>query len=67
VPEDVALKAPAEFKLIGTPHRRLDTAGKVNGSAKFGIDTRPPGLKFAVVAFSPTFGGKLVSVDEAKA
>lgn len=67
VPEKVALKSPAEFKLIGTPHRRLDTAGKVNGGAKFGIDTRLPGMKFAVVAISPTFGGKLVSVDEAKA
>ncbi len=67
VPENVALKAPADFKLIGTPHRRLDTAGKVDGSAKFGIDSRPPGMKFAVLAISPTFGGKLVSVDEAKA
>jgi isoquinoline 1-oxidoreductase beta subunit len=67
VPENVALKAPADFKLIGTPHRRLDSAGKIDGSAKFGIDSRPPGLKFALVAISPTFGGKLVSVDEAKA
>ena len=67
VPENVALKEPADFKLIGTPHRRLDTTGKVNGSAKFGIDTRLPGMKFAVVAASPTFGGRLVSVDEAKA
>jgi isoquinoline 1-oxidoreductase beta subunit len=67
VPEKVALKEPAEFKLVGKPHRRLDSAGKVNGSAKFGIDTRLPGMKFAAVAASPTFGGKLVSVDEAKA
>jgi len=67
VPEKVGLKEPADFKLIGTPHRRLDTAGKVDGSAKFGIDSRPPGMKFAVVAISPTFGGKLLSVDEAKA
>jgi len=67
VPDNVTLKASAEFKLIGTPHRRLDTAGKVDGSAKFGIDSRLPGMKFAVVAISPTFGGKLVSVDEAKA
>jgi isoquinoline 1-oxidoreductase subunit beta len=67
VPEKVALKEPADFKLIGTPHRRLDSAGKVDGSAKFGIDTRLPGMKFAVLAASPTFGGKLVSVDEAKA
>jgi len=67
VPEKVALKEPANFKLVGTPHRRLDTAGKVDGSAKFGIDTRLPGMKFAVLAQSPTFGGKLLAVDEAKA
>jgi isoquinoline 1-oxidoreductase beta subunit len=67
VPEKVALKEPANFKLVGTPHRRLDTAGKVDGSAKFGIDTRLPGMKFSVLAQSPTFGGKLLSVDEAKA
>ena len=67
VPEKVDLKEPGEFKLIGTPHRRLDAAGKVNGRAKFGIDTRRPGMKFAALAASPTFGGKLVSFDEAKA
>ena len=67
VPEKVAIKEPTQFKLIGTPHRRLDTPGKVDGSAKFGIDSRPPGMKFAVVAISPTFGGKLVSIDEARA
>jgi CO/xanthine dehydrogenase Mo-binding subunit len=67
VPENVALKAPGDFKLVGKPHRRLDTSGKVDGSAKFGIDTRLPGMKFAVVAASPTFGGKLLAVDEAKA
>src|SRR5262249_6779927 len=67
VPEKVALKEPREFKVVGTPHRRLDTAGKVDGSAKFGIDTRLPGMKFAVLAQSPTFGGKLIAGDEAKA
>jgi CO/xanthine dehydrogenase Mo-binding subunit len=67
VPENVTLKEPAQFKLIGTPQKRLDSPGKVDGSAKFGIDSRLPGMKFAVVAASPTFGGKLVSVDEAKA
>jgi isoquinoline 1-oxidoreductase beta subunit len=67
VPEEVALKEPAQFKLVGTPHRRLDSPGKVNGSAKFGIDARLPAMKFAALAQSPTFGGKLVSVDEAKA
>jgi len=67
VPEKVAIKEPGEFKLVGKPHRRLDTSGKVNGTAKFGIDTRLPGMKFAVLAQSPVFGGKLLSLDEAKA
>src|SRR5206468_4524743 len=67
VPENITLKEPGDFKVVGTPHRRLDTAGKVDGSAKFGIDTRLPGMKFAVVSAAPTFGGKLVSIDEAKA
>lgn len=67
VPAEVPLKAPGDFRLIGTPHRRLDTAGKVDGSAAFGIDSRVPGMQFAIVATSPTFGGKLLSVDEAKA
>ncbi len=67
VPEAVALKDPVQFELIGKPHRRLDAAGKVDGSAKFGIDTRVPGIRFAVLAICPTFGGKLASVDERNA
>jgi len=67
VPVDVKLKEPADFKLIGKPHRRLDTAGKVDGTAKFGIDSRPAGMKFALVSASPTFGGRLISLDADKA
>jgi isoquinoline 1-oxidoreductase subunit beta len=39
----------------------------VDGSARFGIDTRVPGMLFAVVARCPTFGGKVKSFDAAKA
>ena len=67
VPENVPLKRPADFKLIGTPQRRLDTAGKVNGSAKYGIDSQAAGMKFAVAAAAPSFGGKLIGLDESKA
>jgi len=42
VPENVALKRPQDFKLIGTPAKRLDVSGKVNGTAVYGIDVRPP-------------------------
>jgi len=67
VPRDVALKDPKDFMLIGTPVRRLDTPDKVDGTAQFGIDVRLPGMKVAAVAACPVFGGKLASVDDAKA
>src|SRR5262249_23600806 len=67
VPEGVPLKEPKDFKLIGTPARRLDTPAKVNGTAKYGIDLRLPGMKVATVAASPVVGGKLAGVDDARA
>ena len=67
VPQDVALKRPQDFKLIGTPARRLDTPAKVNGTAVFGIDVRPPGVKVATLAQSPVFGGRLKRVDDSAA
>jgi isoquinoline 1-oxidoreductase subunit beta len=67
VPESVVLKRPENFKLIGTPAKRLDTPAKVNGSAVYGIDARPPGVKIATLAQSPVFGGRVKSVDDAKA
>jgi isoquinoline 1-oxidoreductase beta subunit len=67
VPESVALKRPEDFKLIGTPAKRLDTPAKVNGTAVYGIDVRPPGVKIATLAQSPVFGGRVKSVDDAAA
>jgi isoquinoline 1-oxidoreductase beta subunit len=56
-----------DFKLIGTPAKRLDTPAKVNGTAVYGIDVRPPGVKIATLAQSPVFGGRVKSVDDAAA
>ena len=67
VPEKVALKPLAEFKLIGTPAKRLDVPSKVNGTAVYGIDVKVPGMKVATLAQSPVFGGRLRSVDDSKA
>jgi isoquinoline 1-oxidoreductase subunit beta len=67
VPQNVALKRPEQFKLIGTPAKRLDTPAKVNGTAVYGIDVRPPGVKIATLAQSPVFGGRVKSVDDAAA
>jgi isoquinoline 1-oxidoreductase beta subunit len=60
----VKLKPTSEFRLIGKPAPRIDATGKVDGSARYGIDMRLPGLRFAAVAASPVFGGKLASVDD---
>jgi isoquinoline 1-oxidoreductase subunit beta len=67
VPEKVALKQPQDFKLIGTPAKRLDAPAKVNGTAVYGIDVRPPGVKIATLAQSPVFGGRVKNVDDAAA
>jgi isoquinoline 1-oxidoreductase subunit beta len=67
VPTDVKLKDPSAFRIVGTPAKRLDVAGKVDGTAVFGIDVKLPGMKIATVAASPVFGGTLASLDEAAA
>jgi CO/xanthine dehydrogenase Mo-binding subunit len=66
-PESVTLKRIEDFKLIGTPAKRLDTAGKVDGSVVYGIDVKVSGMKIATLAQSPALGGHLRSVDATKA
>ena len=67
VPEKVTLKDPGEFRYLGKPGTRLDAPAKVDGSAKFGIDVRLPGMLFAVIARPPVIGAKLVKLDDAAA
>jgi isoquinoline 1-oxidoreductase beta subunit len=67
VPENVAVKDPKSFRLIGTSAKRLDTRGKVSGGTKFGIDAKVPGMLYAVTQRCPVFGGKVVSFDATKA
>lgn len=67
VPNDVPLKKPGQFKLIGRSVPRVDTPPKANGSAVFGIDVRLPGMKVATLAMCPVYGGKLRRVDDTAA
>jgi isoquinoline 1-oxidoreductase subunit beta len=66
-PKDVALKDPGDFVLIGKPVKRLDTPDKVNGKVVYGIDAMLPDMKFATLAQSPVFGGKVGKVDDSAA
>jgi isoquinoline 1-oxidoreductase beta subunit len=67
LPQNVTLKDPRDFKLVGTPARRLDSPDKVAGRAVFGIDVVVPGMRIATVAASPVVGGKLRGVDDRRA
>lgn len=66
-PTSVTLKKPEQWKFIGKATKRLDSAEKINGTAKFGQDVQFDGLKIAMVARAPVFGTKLKSVDDAAA
>ncbi len=59
-----ALKAPKDFKLVGTSPARLDIPAKVDGSAQYGMDIHLPGMKVATLAMAPVRGGKLTGLDE---
>ena len=67
VPQDPPLKDPKDFTLIGRPLKRLDTPAKTDGKAVYGIDAMLPGMKFATLAQSPVFGGKVRHVDDGAA
>jgi isoquinoline 1-oxidoreductase beta subunit len=67
LPKRVALKAAADWRTLGKPLPRLDTPGKVDGSAEFGIDVKLPGMLYAALAQSPVLGGRVRSVDSAAA
>jgi len=62
----VPLKNPNDFTIIGHDTRRFEGRDKATGAAIFGLDSRVPGMLFAVIARCPVFGGKVKSFDAAK-
>jgi isoquinoline 1-oxidoreductase beta subunit len=64
VPDKVTLKSPADFRIIGKRVPRLDSQSKCDGSQKFGLDLDLPGMKIALVAHPPVFGGRVKSIDD---
>jgi isoquinoline 1-oxidoreductase beta subunit len=58
------LKNPAEWTLVGKSLPRVENGAKVNGTAIFGMDVTVPGMLYAAVKTSPTFGGKVLAYDK---
>jgi isoquinoline 1-oxidoreductase beta subunit len=62
--DDVKLKEPDEFRLIGRSRLLYDMPAMVAGTALYASDLRLPGMNYAVVARCPVFGGKVAGVDD---
>jgi isoquinoline 1-oxidoreductase subunit beta len=67
VPEKPPLKDPKDFRIVGKRTRRLDTPMKVNGTARFGIDVKVPGMVYAALEQPPVIGGSVRSFDASAA
>jgi len=63
----VPLKNSNDFTIVGRDTHRFESRDKATGAAKFGLDSRVPGMQFAVIARCPVFGGKVKTFDAAKA
>jgi isoquinoline 1-oxidoreductase beta subunit len=64
VPDEVPLKDPKEWTLIGRSAPRVDSKAKSDGTARFTIDVQLPGMLTAVIARPPLFGATVESFDE---
>src|SRR6202453_4335686 len=62
--EDPPLKDPKQWKLLGTPRRRLDVLDKATAQPVYANDVRLPGMLYAAIRQCPVFGGTVKSVDE---
>jgi isoquinoline 1-oxidoreductase beta subunit len=67
-PADPPLKNLSELTLVGKSIRRTDCAAKVTGAAKFGLDTRVPGMLVASIERCQVYGGtpRRFNADEVK-
>ena len=66
IPQDVPLKDPKTWKVIGKSVKRLDTIDKLTGKQVYGADIRLPNMLNAAIKDCPVFGGKVKSFDAAK-
>jgi isoquinoline 1-oxidoreductase beta subunit len=64
-PSDITLKDPKDWTIAGKPLPRLDTADKLTGKQKYGIDLVQPNMLNAAIRACPVFGGKVASFDAA--
>ena len=69
VPEELELKEPKDFKIVGTHKKNVRGKEIVTGKPQFGLDFDREGMKLAMIHHPPAFGTKVVdfNADEIKA
>ncbi|MEM9918430.1 MAG: molybdopterin cofactor-binding domain-containing protein [Bacteroidota bacterium] len=67
VPEEVELKDPKNFKIIGTDRKNVDGHKIITGQPLFGLDVQREGMLIAMIEHPPAFGQKIKSIDDAAA
>ena len=65
--EELPLKPAAEYRIVGKRQKNLEVRDIVTGKARYGIDTRQPNMRFAVIARSPWLNGRPISFDDSEA
>lgn len=63
----VRLKAPAQFRYIGKEIPSVDLVDMTTGRAQYGFDVRRDGMRIAVIARPPVYGGTLDALDSTDA
>lgn len=67
VPEEVDLKNPGDFRIIGNSKRNVDLENILTGKPLYGLDFHREGMVFATALRPPSFGQELVSFDDTDA
>ncbi len=67
LPEEVQLKDPSDFRIVGKAKKNVDAKKIVTGQPLFGLDLQRDGMKYASILHPPAFGLALKSVDDSKA
>jgi isoquinoline 1-oxidoreductase beta subunit len=62
--EDVALRDPSTWRIVGKPHQRVDIISKSTGTQDYGIDFKREGMVHAMVRTNPRRGGEMISYDD---
>lgn len=65
--EDVTLRDPSTWRILGKQHQRFDTVSKSTGTQTYGIDFKRDGMVHAMVRTNPSRGGEMISFDDTEA